>query len=134
MIDNFESELDLSSTSIIQRSSSNNPDDTDNEIDELIPTKKARGETKVYDFYKKYNNLQVWNKIFKYIHNICICYELKLLKFPTLDLNIKKNSKRSRRKKVLPALERNSTGPLNLHVFRPIQTNIEPNKTNKSSG
>ncbi|RNA42145.1 hypothetical protein BpHYR1_032423 [Brachionus plicatilis] len=47
-------------------------------------------------------------------------------KFPTLDLNIERKSKRGRRKKTHPALERNSTGPLNVNVFRPIETNIEP--------
>ena len=71
-------------------------------------------------------NCQYWRKNFICKHVIGIGYELKLLEFPTLDLNIEKNSKRGRRKKALPALERNSTGPLNANIFRPIQTNIEP--------
>ena len=66
-------------------------------------------------------------------HVIGIGYELKLLEFPTLDLNIEKNSKRGRRKKAFPALERNSTGPLNVNVFRPIQTNIEPSIQTQSA-
>ncbi|RNA11177.1 hypothetical protein BpHYR1_049110 [Brachionus plicatilis] len=59
--------------------------------------------------------------------------QLELLEFPTLDLNIEKNSKRGRRKKALPALERNSTGPLNVQIFRSIQANIEPSYQTQSA-
>ncbi|RNA27771.1 hypothetical protein BpHYR1_027430 [Brachionus plicatilis] len=66
-------------------------------------------------------------------HVIGIGHQLELLEFPTLDLNIEKNSKRGRRKKALPALERNSTGPLNLQIFRSIQANIEPSIQTQSA-
>ncbi|RNA30953.1 hypothetical protein BpHYR1_002247, partial [Brachionus plicatilis] len=38
-----------------------------------------------------------------------------------------------RRKKALPALERNSTGPLNAQIFRSIQANIEPSIQTQSA-
>ena len=40
-----------------------------------------------------------------------------LLSFPTLDLRIEKNASKGRRKKALPALERNSMGPINQELF-----------------
>ncbi|RMZ95603.1 hypothetical protein BpHYR1_006764 [Brachionus plicatilis] len=76
---------------------------------------------------------QYWKKNFICKHVIGIGYQLELLEFPTLDLNIEKNSKRGRRKKALPALERNSTGPLNVQIFRSIQANIEPSIQTQSA-
>ncbi|RNA41831.1 hypothetical protein BpHYR1_040026 [Brachionus plicatilis] len=76
---------------------------------------------------------QYWKKNFICKHVIGIGYQLELLKFPTLDLNIEKNSKRGRRKKALPALERNSTSPLNVKIFRSIQANIEPSIQTQSA-
>ncbi|RNA21251.1 hypothetical protein BpHYR1_003420 [Brachionus plicatilis] len=48
-------ESDSSLTSINQRSAANNLNDTDNESEDIIPPKKARGETKMYDYYNGRN-------------------------------------------------------------------------------
>ncbi|CAF1013633.1 unnamed protein product [Brachionus calyciflorus] len=42
---------------------------------------------------------------------------MELLTFPTIDLSIEKNASKARRKKALPAFERNSIGPLNQALF-----------------
>ena len=62
-------------------------------------------------------NCQYWAKYFICKHVIGIAYDLSLTEFPTLDLSIEKNAKRGRRKKALPALQRNSNGPLNTNAF-----------------
>lgn len=56
---------------------------------------------------------QYWKKNFVLQHVIGIAYNIELLTFPTLELRIEKNASRGRRKKALPAFERNSIGPLN---------------------
>ncbi|RNA07589.1 hypothetical protein BpHYR1_036713, partial [Brachionus plicatilis] len=58
-----------------------------------------------------------WKKKFVCKHVIGISYNIGLLSFPTLDLRIEKNVSKGRRKKALPALERNSMGPINQELL-----------------
>jgi len=50
---------------------------------------------------------------------------MDLLSFPTLDLRIEKNASKGRRKKALPALERNLMGPLNRELFQMPSSSIQ---------
>ncbi|RNA29546.1 hypothetical protein BpHYR1_043970 [Brachionus plicatilis] len=78
------------------------------------------------------NALEATNDVIK--DNVIYChYELsKFDTFPALDLNIKQNAKRGRRKKASSALQRNSTGLLNRDAFNMTTQLVSNSETNDS--